>query len=562
MSRSLLTPVIIAVAIIIAVLIAASAFRYHFNAADTISVTGLAEKDFAADQIVWKATFTRQGAELKDAYAMLKSDEEEIRNYLHAANIADSNIVFSSVEVQRNYSNRTDENGRVIGSEFSGYNLTGTVTVDSHNIPVVEKLSREITGLLQKGIELNSIPPSYYYSGLNALKIDSSEIPPPRCSASSLGGSGASSPALPTAASRWWRCSRTAACSASSRSSTAVRAPPTRGRSRTTGRRGRLRRRARRDRRGARSVVGRRAHPRPPPARHRRGARRRDVPRRHRPHRQAAARARRRRGRVPHAAHPGGARRHGRRVPRAREQGDRLFVRLGWLEVSGRSRYRILDREELEERAERRPRSRARSAGTPAASAATPRRRRRRRRGGPGGRGRGRSRARRPRTRRSRSRGGRPTRRAAPRCRPAGVHGSIAAEDRERRAHLGRESSGSTRARAAPASGGADHPVERDGAVEAVGRRRLERCSAAHAEAEHRDRARRRRRPRAVGRGRRDRRSAASSSRSLTYGHRALRIDRRPARSASAGRTARSRTPRSRGSRGAGPCPRTAAAGP
>jgi hypothetical protein len=172
MLRSLLTPIIIAVAIIIAVLIAASAFRYHFKAADTISVTGLAEKDFIADQIVWKATFTRQGLELKDAYAMLKSDETEISNYLHAANIADSNIVFSSVDVQRNYTNRMDENGRVIGNEFSGYNLTGTVTVDSRNIPVVEKLSREITGLLQKGIELNSIPPSYYYSGLNALKID------------------------------------------------------------------------------------------------------------------------------------------------------------------------------------------------------------------------------------------------------------------------------------------------------------------------------------------------------------------------------------------------------
>lgn len=172
MMRSILTPVIIAIAVIIAALIAASAFRYHFNAADTILVTGLAEKDFAADQIVWKATFTRQGFELKDVYALLKSDEEEIRQYLHAANITDSNIVFSSVDVQRNYNNRIDENGRTIGNEFSGYNLTGTVTVDSRNIPVVEKLSREITVLLQKGIELNSIPPSYYYSGLNTLKID------------------------------------------------------------------------------------------------------------------------------------------------------------------------------------------------------------------------------------------------------------------------------------------------------------------------------------------------------------------------------------------------------
>jgi hypothetical protein len=33
-------------------------------------------------------------------------------------------------------------------------------------------MSREITGLLEKGIELNSSRPSYYYSRLNELKID------------------------------------------------------------------------------------------------------------------------------------------------------------------------------------------------------------------------------------------------------------------------------------------------------------------------------------------------------------------------------------------------------
>ena len=71
--------------------------------------------------------------------------------------------------------------------------------------------------------------------------------------------------------------------------------------------RGRLRRRARGARAPARRALGGRAHPRPPPARHRRGPRRRDVPRRDRAHRQAPARPRRRRRLLPHAAHPRGA---------------------------------------------------------------------------------------------------------------------------------------------------------------------------------------------------------------------------------------------------------------
>lgn len=164
--------IIIGVAIILSVFLAASTIKYKFKSPETITVTGLAEKDFLSDQIVWKGTFMRSAYDLKPAYAALKSDEAEIRQYLHTAGIADSNILFSSVEMQRNYETKFDENGRSIGTTFNGYTLTGTVTVDSKNIPVVEKMSREITTLLQKGIELNSTPPSYYYSHLNELKID------------------------------------------------------------------------------------------------------------------------------------------------------------------------------------------------------------------------------------------------------------------------------------------------------------------------------------------------------------------------------------------------------
>jgi uncharacterized protein len=170
--RTYIAPLIIALAIIAGILIATTAYKYRFKSTETIVVTGLAEKDFVSDQIVWRGTFSRSGEELRTAYAALKADEAEIRRYLNANNIADSNIVFSSVDVQRNYENRYDDGGRVTGSRFSGYNLVGTVTVDSRNIPLVEKLSREITGLLEKGIELNSTPPSYYYTRLNELKID------------------------------------------------------------------------------------------------------------------------------------------------------------------------------------------------------------------------------------------------------------------------------------------------------------------------------------------------------------------------------------------------------
>ncbi|MES2371895.1 MAG: SIMPL domain-containing protein [Bacteroidota bacterium] len=163
---------IIAAAVIIGCLLLGGAYKYKFRSSETIVVTGLAEKDFASDEVVWKGGFTRTASDLKTAYAELKEDEKEIRAYVKSKGIPDGNIVFSSVDVQKNFRQSTDENGRSTGSVFTGYTLNGSVTVDSKNIQLVENISREVTELLQKGIEFNSGRPAYYYSKLNELKID------------------------------------------------------------------------------------------------------------------------------------------------------------------------------------------------------------------------------------------------------------------------------------------------------------------------------------------------------------------------------------------------------
>ncbi len=163
---------LIVVGIIISSLIFSYAYQYKFRSTETIVVTGLAEKDFTSDEIVWKGSFTRTGMDLKDAYASLKADEAEIRRYLTAQQIPDSAIIFSSVDVQKNFETRYDNEGRVAGSSFSGYSLTGEVTVQSRSIALVETISRQVTELLQKGIEFSSRKPDYYYSRLNELKID------------------------------------------------------------------------------------------------------------------------------------------------------------------------------------------------------------------------------------------------------------------------------------------------------------------------------------------------------------------------------------------------------
>lgn len=170
--KNYVSPIAIAIAIIAGVLLLANAYKYKYKATETITVTGLAEKDFISDQIVWTGNYNRKTMDLKSAYSQLKEDESKIRNYLKGKGVTDAEMVFSAVSIDKEFSSRYDENGRITGSEFTGYNLKQDVTVESKDIEKVEKISREITELIESGIEFNSSSPSYYYTKLSELKID------------------------------------------------------------------------------------------------------------------------------------------------------------------------------------------------------------------------------------------------------------------------------------------------------------------------------------------------------------------------------------------------------
>ncbi len=163
---------IIAISIVAGFFMVAAAYKYKYKASENITVTGLAEKDFVSDQIVWTGNYSKKMLDLKSAYSLLKEDEVKIRAYLKGKNVADNEMVFSAVSIDKDFTTRYDDNGKQIGSQFTGYNLRQNVTVDSRVILKVEAISREVTELIESGIEFNSSPPSYYYTKLSELKVD------------------------------------------------------------------------------------------------------------------------------------------------------------------------------------------------------------------------------------------------------------------------------------------------------------------------------------------------------------------------------------------------------
>ncbi|MBT8268646.1 MAG: SIMPL domain-containing protein [Bacteroidia bacterium] len=167
-----LSAIVFSIAIVASSIILGQAFLNRNKTPGTISVTGLGQTDFISDLIVWEARFSRVNRDLKQAYADLDKDKNAIRAYLQSKGLADNVIVFNAVSTQRNMKQNYTSSGQYIGEEFTGYTLSQMVQIDSKEVEKVEKISREVTELLNQGIQLYSLSPRYYYTKLDDLKIE------------------------------------------------------------------------------------------------------------------------------------------------------------------------------------------------------------------------------------------------------------------------------------------------------------------------------------------------------------------------------------------------------
>lgn len=166
-----ISSIIFGAAIVIAAYFLGNAYIKRANPPQIISVTGLGNENFTSDLIVWEGQFSANNKVLKSAFEELNIDKSVVKNYLVSKGIKENNIIFNSVQTTELRDNKYD-NGNYVGSIFRGYQLTQSIKIESPNVALIEQVSREITELLNKGVQFNSYPPRYYYTKLADLKIE------------------------------------------------------------------------------------------------------------------------------------------------------------------------------------------------------------------------------------------------------------------------------------------------------------------------------------------------------------------------------------------------------
>ena len=170
--KNSLSSIVFAIAIIVASVVIGHAYLNRSKTKGTISTTGLGQADFTSDLIVWEATFSEENFFLQQAYADLEKDKKTILKYLISKGIEQKQIIFNAVRTNKKTRNNYNDKGDYIGADFIAYSLSQTVQITSKNVEKVEKVSREITELLNKGVSLYSNQPRYYYTKLDDLKIE------------------------------------------------------------------------------------------------------------------------------------------------------------------------------------------------------------------------------------------------------------------------------------------------------------------------------------------------------------------------------------------------------
>ena len=136
-----------------------------------LTATGSANCDFESDLIVWRGSFSNEGLTAQAAYRSIKKDAEQIRQYLVENGVSEDEMVFSSVTINEVWESEYNDEGDRIRDYLAGYSLYQDVSITSTDIDKIENISRDISGLIESGVQFASEEPEYYYTKLDELKL-------------------------------------------------------------------------------------------------------------------------------------------------------------------------------------------------------------------------------------------------------------------------------------------------------------------------------------------------------------------------------------------------------
>ncbi|KJS05417.1 MAG: periplasmic protein [Gammaproteobacteria bacterium BRH_c0] len=136
----------------------------------SVTVKGLAEREFPADVVIWPLQFTEASNNLEQLYTRLEQNTASIKAFLRERGVQASEISVSPPAITDKSAQAYNSGGN---SEFR-YTATQAVTVYSTNVDTVRPLMNELATLGKQGIVFTGndyqARTEYLFNSLNDIK--------------------------------------------------------------------------------------------------------------------------------------------------------------------------------------------------------------------------------------------------------------------------------------------------------------------------------------------------------------------------------------------------------
>jgi len=134
-----------------------------------IKVTGSASKEVTSDSTDWYVDFSALRPTLKEGYAKINKDTDTIKDFFKSRGIDEKDMQINPINSYKVY--KKASNGYSDTDELKGYNVSRTITVKSKDIKKLTEISKDVTELVDKDIDISSGNVQYYVSNLDDIKV-------------------------------------------------------------------------------------------------------------------------------------------------------------------------------------------------------------------------------------------------------------------------------------------------------------------------------------------------------------------------------------------------------
>jgi hypothetical protein len=161
--------VALAVGLVLAAWVVGSSLERIKLAGDKITVKGYAEEKVVSDAGTWRAIVSVRAPDLPTAYGKLEADSAKVAKFVESltgAGAAKLNAGSVNTQTLFEFGPNGVQTGRILG-----YELTRSFEYSSGDVAMIGRVATESSGLIREGVAINGMPPQYFFSDLNSVKV-------------------------------------------------------------------------------------------------------------------------------------------------------------------------------------------------------------------------------------------------------------------------------------------------------------------------------------------------------------------------------------------------------